>query len=102
MHPQGVYGKQRTWPSLYRLGAVAATLLAGLAACGALLAVLGGPVPGALAAPAGFTRPYPGPFPCNTTLQLCINGSSAGDTIVVQPGHYNVSLPLNKAVNLTG
>jgi hypothetical protein len=102
MHPQGAYGDKRAWPSLYRLGVMVAAVLAGLTACGALLAGLGGPVPGALAAPAGITRPFPGPFPCNTTLQNCITNSSAGDTIVVQPGHYNVSLTLSKAVNLTG
>src|SRR5216684_1867404 len=100
MHPQGAYGDNRAWLLFYRLVVVAVTVLAGVLACGALLAALGGPVSSALAAPAGITRPFPGPFPCHTTLQLCINGSSPGDTIVVQPGHYNVSFTLSKAVNL--
>jgi|SRR5579859_187669 len=101
MHPQGAYADKRTWPALYRLGVVAATLLAGLMACGALLAVMSGPVPAALAAGPVI---YPSlSAPCNTTLQACIDGTTAGATIQVQAGTYVTNgLTLNKAVSLTG
>ena len=47
-------------------------------------------------------RPYPGAAPCNTSLQACIDGATAGDTIVIQAGTYVTSFTLNKAVSLTG
>jgi hypothetical protein len=99
MHPAN---PQTRFQLSSRLALLAAPVAAGLLACGALLGGLGGPVPSALAAPAGATRNYPGPFPCNTTLQLCIDGSSAGDTILVQAGTYTESLLLSTAVSLTG
>lgn len=30
-------------------------------------------------------RIFPGPAPCNTTLQACIDGSANGDVIRIQP-----------------
>ena len=75
-------------------------LLGLLLACSLLLILQ--PQNPAAAAPA-TTRTFPGAAPCNTTLQACINGSSAGDTINIQPGLYNnTSVTLNKAVSLIG
>jgi predicted outer membrane repeat protein len=45
---------------------------------------------------------YPGPNPCNTTLQACIDGSSSGDVITIAPNTYVTTVVLNKAVSLIG
>lgn len=82
-----------------RLALLLAPLAAGTLAAAALLFSLGQP---AFAAPAGVFRNYPGGSGCTTTLQACLNGASAGDTIVVQPGTYTESLTLSTAVSLTG
>ena len=56
-----------------------------------------------LAAPTGIIRSYPDVTPpCNTTLQACINGSSAGDAISIAANVYITSVTLNKAVSLIG
>jgi hypothetical protein len=82
---------------------VAATLLAGLMACGALLAALGGPVTDTLAAPASGSVMYPGGAGCATTLQACIDNSPTGTTILTHPNTYFTNgLTLSKAVSLTG
>ncbi len=81
---------------------LAATLGGGLA-CALLLVGLGGPVLPAFAAPnAGTVRPWPGSAPCAASLQACIDGSTAGDTIEIQPNTYVTSVTLSKAVSLTG
>ncbi len=88
-----------------RMLLLTASTLGGVLTCTALLAFLGGPVSPALAAPdaPSATRAFPdASAPCNTTLQACINGSSAGDTIVIQPNTYITSVTLSKAVSLTG
>ncbi|MBI5879489.1 MAG: hypothetical protein HZB53_17710 [Chloroflexi bacterium] len=59
----------------------------------------------ALAAPSkepAATRTYPGVAPCDTTIQSCINGSNAGDSINIAAGTYTQSFNLNKTVNLLG
>ena len=100
MHPRSIFGDQPSRPLLQRLGVVAASILAGVLACGALLAVLSGPVS---AAPAAGSVNYPGSAPCNTTLQACIDGSVTGTTIVVQAGTYFTNaLTLGRPVSLTG
>ncbi|HET7376467.1 MAG TPA: hypothetical protein VFK30_07155, partial [Anaerolineae bacterium] len=48
------------------------------------------------------SRSYPGSFPCDTTLQACINGSSDGDVINIAAGVYITGVTLNKAVSLIG
>jgi len=85
-----------------RLALAAASVLGGALACVALLMLLGGPAPSVLAAPLATTRPFPSAAPCNASLQACLDGSSPGDTILVQPGHYTASLNLTKPVSLTG
>lgn len=44
-----------------------------------------------------FVRQYPGAFPCDTTLQACIDGSDPGDEIDLQFNTYLTSVTLNKA-----
>jgi hypothetical protein len=36
------------------------------------------------------------------SIQAAINSANSGDTVLINPGTYNESLTLNKAVNLTG
>jgi hypothetical protein len=48
------------------------------------------------------TRTFPGPAPCDTTLQVCIDGSANGDVIVIAAGTYSASVTLNKPVSLVG
>lgn len=50
---------------------------------------------------AAMTYIYPSGS-CNTTLQACINGATAGDTIQILAGTITESLTLNKAVSLIG
>lgn len=86
----------QTWNSLARRVALClAPVLAGFGAALALLALAGGP---ARLAYAG-TLTYPG---CAATIQLCIDGANAGDTILISAGNYTESLTLSKAVSLTG
>jgi hypothetical protein len=69
-------------------------------------------IPGALAAltvlavggtAAATTRTYPGSAPCNTTLQACITGANAGDTIQILPtGGIDEDLTIAKSLTLTG
>jgi hypothetical protein len=42
-------------------------------------------------APAG-SYTYPGPGPCDTTLQACIDGLNDGDVIRIFTGEYTASL----------
>ena len=70
-------------------------ILAGFGAALALLLLAGGPAPAAYAG----TLNYPG---CAATIQLCIDGASPGDTILIGAGDYTESLTLSKAVSLTG
>ncbi len=79
----------------------------GIAASGALFALilvlLGLQSPAPIAASSlATTRPYPGPAPCNTTLQACIDGSADGDAINIAAGLYITSVTLDKAVSLIG
>jgi len=79
----------------------------GIAASAALFALilvllgLQSPAPMA-ASPLATTRTYPGPAPCNTTLQACIDGSADGDVINIAAGLYITSVTLNNAVSLIG
>ena len=58
---------------------------------------------GAATAPApAQNRTYPGASPCNTTLQACIDNTTAPGTIAIQPGTYVTSVTLSKALSLTG
>ena len=42
-------------------------------------------------------------LPCNTTLQACVNGSAAGDTINIAAGTYTIpELTIPLALNLNG
>ncbi len=53
--------------------------------------------------PTGTTRPYPGAAPCNTTLQACISGSAAGDSVQIAANTYVTdSLTITRAVSLIG
>lgn len=56
----------------------------------------------AQARPLMIARTYPGATPCDTTLQACIDGSSAGDVIHIGAGTHTESVTLNKAVSLVG
>ena len=76
------------------------SLAAGLLACAAVL--VGGMAAARPAWAAPVDRPYPDAAPCNTSLQACIDGAQASDTLVVSAGTSITSLPLNKAVSLTG
>lgn len=68
-------------------------------------------IPGALTAltvlavggtAAATTRTYPGSAPCNTTLQACITGANAGDTIQILPtGGIDEDLTIEKSLTLT-
>ncbi len=82
-----------------RLALIGLSLLAGLLACAALLLLAARPV---WAAPTAVTHNFPGAFPCDTTLQACIDGASDGDTIVIAANTYITSITLNKPVSLTG
>ena len=95
MDQHGEHSAQLYLPVSQRLAAVAATVLAGLLACGALLAALGGLVRPAYAS----TLTFPG---CASTIQACIENAQAGDTILISAGDYTESLTLSKAVSLTG
>src|SRR5262245_51497093 len=55
-----------------------------------------------LPAPAAQNRTFPGSGVCSTTLQACIDGSSAGDVINILSGTYTTSVTLNQAVSLIG
>jgi predicted outer membrane repeat protein len=48
------------------------------------------------------TRAFPGPAPCDTSLQACIDGSANGDVIAIAAGSYSASVTLNKPVSLVG
>lgn len=39
---------------------------------------------------------YPGPVPCNTTLQACIDGAGVGDTVLI-----GTNSPINESPSLT-
>ena len=55
------------------------------------------------ARPLATGRTYPGPAPCDTTLQACISGSADGDSIVIAAGTYlTASLNISRAVSLIG
>jgi hypothetical protein len=48
-------------------------------------------------------RTYPGPSPCNTTLQACVSGSVHGDTVNLDAGAYTTStLVITQAITLQG
>lgn len=52
---------------------------------------------------AATTRPFPGGPPCNKTLQSCINGSFAGDTIDLASGIYTLpEIVVSKSLTLNG
>lgn len=55
-------------------------------------------------AQAATTRPYPDVnTPCNTTLQACIDGAAAGDTITIAAGTIiTAEITVNKGLTLTG
>src|SRR2546428_13970395 len=102
MQPQRAYGDKRYWPLLPRLAVVAAAIVAGLLACGALLAALGGPVPSALAAPASAPVNYPGGTGCTTTLPACIGNSPTRAPLLMQDGTFLTNgLNLDNPVSLT-
>jgi len=84
-------------PSPRRLALLSLCLAAGLLACAAVLLAVAPPV---WAAPAAVERPYPGAAPCDTSLQACIDGAVAGDTIIIQAGTYITSFTLNKTISL--
>ncbi len=48
------------------------------------------------------SRNYPGPSPCNTTLQACISASADGDSVVITASTYITSVTITRAVNLIG
>ncbi len=70
----------------------------------AALLVLLGLLRGSGIAQAATTRTYPtGSAPCNTTLQACIDGSAAGDTINIAAGTFiTTAIVVNKSMTLTG
>src|SRR5262249_31585010 len=45
-------------------------------------------------------RTFPGAAPCNTTLQKCINGAKAGDTIQIKAGVVQEDLNIQKSITL--
>ncbi|HEY4102285.1 MAG TPA: choice-of-anchor Q domain-containing protein [Polyangiaceae bacterium] len=48
------------------------------------------------------TRSYPGAAPCNTTLQACINGATAGDRIEITTANQIAEdLTIKKSITLT-
>lgn len=51
---------------------------------------------------AATTRAYPGPAPCNTSLQACVSASAHGDSIVISASTYITSVTITRAVNLFG
>ncbi len=52
---------------------------------------------------AALVRAYPGPSPCNTTLQACVSGSSHGDTVNLAAGAYTTNtLVITQAITLQG
>lgn len=58
---------------------------------------------GLLAWPAAaqVTRTWPGAAPCNTTLQACINGSAAGDIVLIATNaEIDENISLNKSLHL--
>ncbi|HTP10078.1 MAG TPA: hypothetical protein VMP08_17615, partial [Anaerolineae bacterium] len=80
--------------TLTRLALSLAAMIAALAAIG--LALAQSPL-----TPTG-TYTYPGAAPCDTTLQACLDGLSAGDVLNILPGEYTATLTLSKAVSLIG
>jgi hypothetical protein len=82
---------------LRHVGACLYSLLLGLLLAISLLAL----VNSAQAAPA-TTRPYPGPAPCHTTLQACLNSAAAGDVIQIAAGTFTESFTLSRGVSLVG
>lgn len=49
------------------------------------------------------TRTYPGPAPCNGTLQACLDGASSGDRIeIATTAPIDESVALRKSLTLTG
>jgi hypothetical protein len=50
------------------------------------------------------TYNWPGPLPCNASLQQCLDAAVVlpGDTIHIRPGVYTASVTLAKAVSLIG
>jgi hypothetical protein len=63
-------------------------------------------VVGALAAAVGThaaTRTYPGPAPCNGTLQACLDGAASGDRIeIATTAPIDEDLLLRRSLTLTG
>jgi predicted outer membrane repeat protein len=78
-----------------RIPFLLAAVAVGLSLVGLTLRASAAPAQGAM-----FT--YPGAFPCNTTLQACIDGAGSGDLITILPNTYVTSVVLNKAVSLIG
>ena len=90
-------------PAARRALGLLASVLAGLALAAGLLAALQPPAParaGPLGAPAAVS--YPGPAPCATTLQACIEGVPLHSTILISAGDYFTSVTLDRAVSLVG
>src|SRR5579859_258867 len=81
--------------SIRRLSLCLLPLGLGVGAALVLLLLAGGPARPAYAS----TLTYPG---CGATIQACIDGASAGDTILISADDYTESLTLSKAVSLTG
>ena len=49
------------------------------------------------------TRTYPGPAPCNTTLQACVSAASNGDVISVTAGTYITNqINITRSIRLQG
>ena len=65
----------------------------------AIAAALAAPLPVALAEAATLT--YPGAAPCNTTLQACVTGAAAGDTIeIAQNALIAESVDIDKSLTI--
>lgn len=43
---------------------------------------------------------YPGPAPCNSTLQACINAANSGDIVETDAGYLDESISINKSLTL--
>jgi len=50
--------------------------------------------------PYAVIRTYPGAAPCDTTLQACIDGSTAGDTVEIATNTVDESLDIVKSLTL--
>ncbi len=78
----------------HRLPAVCAALAAGLVMARLTLV--------AWAAPAGGVFTFPGPAPCDTTLQACIDGAFPNDLINLSAGTIVTTAQIDKPLRLIG